>query len=352
MFNFLKKHISVGLDISDYSIEIASLMGPIEKPVLLSVGRTFINPGIFEEGRICDKQGLAELINKLITSPKFGKIKTNEIVFSLPELKSYTHVFKAPENLKQKEISNLIKDEIAQNFPFPLSELYFDYQIFGKELILCAASRQVINDYLEVFKKCNLVPLAIEIESLSLARSLLKNEDASLIVDIGTNNTNFNVFENKRLKLSFSLAVGGYKFTNAVSKRLKISWEEAENLKKGIGLDAKFRNGIIFLVLKREVQEIMEEIKKIEKYYQDKTGKSITEIILAGGSALLPHLSQYLERNLNKKVSVGNPLADINFDYAKIVITPILFATCIGAGLRGLVKKPKEAGINLLSKGR
>ena len=51
MFNFFQKK-AFGLDISDYSIEIISLGGSIERPKLLAMGRTILEPGIVENGKI------------------------------------------------------------------------------------------------------------------------------------------------------------------------------------------------------------------------------------------------------------------------------------------------------------
>jgi len=57
MFILFRKP-ALGIDISDYSIEVISLEGSMENPRLLAMGRTVLEPGIFEDGKILNKEKL------------------------------------------------------------------------------------------------------------------------------------------------------------------------------------------------------------------------------------------------------------------------------------------------------
>jgi len=362
MFILFRKP-ALGIDISDYSIEVISLEGSMENPRLLAMGRTVLEPGIFEDGKILNKEKLTESLKKLVANPKFGKIKHPlcgypKFIFALPESKSYIHIFELPENLKKSEVLELVKSQASQTFPYPLADLYFDFQISDNEILLIAAPQKIVNDYLGVFKDCNLIPAALEIESLSLARALIENSKPVLIADIGARTTNLSVFDNRRLRLSFSLPIAGNGFTQALSEKLNLPQEAAESLKKEIGLDPKYQEGRVFLILQKEIQGIIEEINKIEGYFGQKTGKNIEKIILAGGSAALPRLPEYLAENLEKPVAIGDPWVKINIDILKrkeyfekaLEVNPVLYSTVIGSALRGLSKDPAKEGINLLPK--
>lgn len=357
--NFYRKR-ALGLDISDYSIEIISLGGSIDNPKLLAMGRTVLEPGIVENSKILNKEKLITPLLKLIKNPKFGKIKTNKFIFSIPESKSFIHIFEIPENLEKKKILDFIKSQASQTFPFPLENLYLDFQIRDKEVLLVAAPKNIVQDYLDVFKKCRVSPLALEPESESLGRSLIEDKkETILILDIGARTTIFSIFDEKGLRLSISNEIAGNRFTKKISEKLNISWEKAESLKKKAGLKPGIKGGRVFLILQKEIQTgIIEEIGKIEKYFQEKEQKSIKKIILAGGSAVLPRLSEYLAENLEKLVSIGDPWAKINIDILKkkeyfkeaLEVNPVFYSTVIGSSLRGLAKNPSKAGINLIKK--
>ena len=303
------------------------------------------------------------------------------MIFSLPESKSFIHNFELSEGLKQNEISDFIKSQIAQTFPFPLKELYFDSKIKGNQVFLVAGQREIIDKYLEVFKICKLQPVALENESLSWNRALIKpHSEISLlrgkekgkiilILDIGAKTTNLVLFDDEDPILSFSIEIAGNYFTKVISEKLNIPPQKAEELKKRIGLNPKLKEGKIFFILQKEILEIVEEIRKIDNYFRQKTGKeilrqaqdgeqgrTIEKIILTGGSSFLPLLTDYLSENLEKEVLIGNPFSKIEVGILKekeslkdiFGIDSVFYSTAVGLALRGLGKNPQKAGINLI----
>ena len=356
MFTFFKKSI-FGLDISDYSIEIVSLGGLIKEPKLLAMSRETLGSGIIKNGKVLQKEKLAHSLKNLIENPQFGKIKTKKFIFSLPESKSFVHTFKIPEVLRKETIEKKIELQVIQNFPFSLKDLYFDFKINNKEVFLIATKKHIVEYYLVVVRELQLKPIVLEIESLSLGRSLIKNRgEITLIVDIGANTTNFSIFDKNGLKLSITINTAGNKFSRVLAEKLKISFSKAESIKKEVGLDPNKREGKPLLVLQKEIQKIVSEIKKIDEYFLKKEGKSFERIILAGGSSSLPNLAEYLAENLEMSVIIGNPWDKINIDILKtkehfkkaLKVSPILYATVIGSALRGLAKNPEKADINLI----
>lgn len=355
-----------GIDISDYSIELISLKGSFHNPYLFAMGRRVLKPGIVQDAKILNKGVLKKILLDLIKSPEFGKIKTNKFIFSLPESKTFTLIFKLPKDLTKKKELDFIKSKVDQNLPFKAEDLYLDFRInslakqsHGKEVFLVAAFKDIVNDYLELFKSLGLYPIIMETESESFGRSLIQDSgEAVLIVDIGARTTNFSIFDNKELRFSSTFEVAGNKFTECLINGLKISLNEAERLKKRNGLNPRGKKGRVFLILQKEIQAIVLEIRSIEKYFQKKENKEIKKIILTGGSAMLPLLPKYLEENLGKQIVIGEPWTRINIDvlrkkqYVKkaLNVNPILYAVCIGSALRGLMKNSKQAGINLIKK--
>ncbi|TSC75292.1 MAG: type IV pilus assembly protein PilM [Parcubacteria group bacterium Gr01-1014_30] len=364
MFNFFGRK-PFGLDISDYSIEMISLSGSPESPRLLSMGRVTLAAGIVEDGVVLNKEKLKERLLILVEKPEFGKLKTRQIIFSLPESKSFIHILPTPQVVLGRKERQEVESQIERIFPYPLSDLYFDYKIRQgaafAEILAVAAPKKVVDDYLEVFRSCRLLPIALEIESESLTRSLVNEADKPfLIADIGARTTNFSVFDENGLRLSISLPVAGNRLTHILAEKLKVSWLQAENLKREVGLNPDLEKGKIFLILQKEIQKIISEIKKIDDYFQEKTKKEIKKIVLAGGSANLPRLADYLSENLEKPAIVIDPWININIDilrgkeYLKkaLLVDPVLYSSAIGSALRGLFDQPEAAGLNLLPKSR
>jgi type IV pilus assembly protein PilM len=257
------------------------------------------------------------------------------------------HIFELPKGLEKSEIADFIKSQIGQIFPFSLEEIYFDYQMKENSVLLAAIPKEIVNGYLEIFKILKLSPLVLETESMAWQRLFGEKGKTILICDLGAKTTNLVFFEEGKLKLSFSIEVGGERFTRAISDKLNIPLREAEDIKKRIGLNPEIEGGRIFLILQKEVLEIVEEIRKVENYFRQKTGQEIEKIILIGGSALLPYLKEYLAENLEKEISLGNPFQKIELK-EKLKTESIFYSTVLGLALRGLEKNPQNAGINLL----
>lgn len=359
MFNLFKK-TALGLNISDHSIEMISFSGSLKDPCLLAMGRVVLEPGIVENGKIVNKRSLKAALRDLLARPEIGRVKTAKIIFALPEAKTFVDISKIPQDLKEKEIAEIVNSRVAQTFPYPSEELYYDFLIKDRddtrEIFLAAASKNIVDDYLEVFKDLKLRSLVLETESESLARSLIadKNE-VVLIIDVGARFTNFSIFDRQELRLSISNEIAGDRFTQSLAEELKVSRSEAEKIKRKNGLDPGAKEARVFLILQKDIQMgIIWEFRRIDKYFQKKENKKISRIILTGGSSLLPRLKDYLTDNLEKKVALGDSYAKINADILKqkkYQAESIFYATVVGTALRGLAKDYKKIGINLI-KGR
>jgi type IV pilus assembly protein PilM len=352
MFNFYKKQF-LAFNISDYSIELISLEDSSGLPKFSAAGRVILEEGTILNGKILDKEKLKKSVQELIRNPFFGKITTKKIIFSIPESKMLFSCFDFPSDLKKEEEADFIEREAEQIFPYPKEDICLDFKINDKEVFLFAAPKQLVNDFLEIFKDCNLQSVIFEPESESLFRSLIKEQkEPILIVDIGAKNTDFMVFNKGFLKLNISIEIAGSTFTKSISESLKVSLKEAEQLKEEFGLIPEKHQGKIFLILQKEAGEIVNEIKKIENYFKNKEGESVEKIILTGGSALLPYFSEYLTENLQKSVVLANPLESINADELPnretFKMKSVIYSTAIGAALRGLMKDPEKSGINLI----
>jgi len=357
IFDFFQRK-PFGFNISDHSVELVSLGGPIERPKLFTLGREILEPFVVKEGKILAKEKLVIVLRKLIKNPQFGRMKTKKCIFSFPEQKSFIHIFELDKNFQKKDMEKIIKSEIASNFPFPLIDIYFDYRIINTEVILAACEKNILDGYLEVFQKTGLEVLAVEIELISLARAFLGKikEETLLIGDMGALTTHLGIFTDGNLAVSISLPIGGEMLTQSLSKKLNISLSEAENFKQEIGLNPEKKEGKVFLILQKEIQRIIEEIQRMKDYFKKKTGKKIERVILGGGGAALPHVTEYLSENLEVPVLIGDPWKKINIDVLKkkeyfkqaLQINPLLYGQSIGVALRGLMKNPTTVNVNLI----
>jgi type IV pilus assembly protein PilM len=286
-----------------------------------------------------------------------AKIKARQAVFSIPDFSTFFTNFELPQ-MSREELGQAVEYEARQHVPLPLTEVTLDWQVIeGKVLtkgegkipaekaklriLLVAVPKEVINQYREIARISQLELGALEVEVFGLKRALIDPEERRPIalIDIGAQSTTCNIIDRKTLKISYSFDMSGNELTSVISKGLNVDHQTAEELKKKYGLVDKETGKEVREILLPLIDIILKEVEKIFNNFYQKERKEIEKIIIAGGSALLPGLKEYLTENLRKEVEIANPFS--NLFYPPILEKTLKrmgpsYAIAVGAALRGL----------------
>lgn len=368
---FSLKTQAFGLDISDLSLKMAFLSKKKDSFLLEAIGESKIKPGIVEDGEIKNEEKLAEIIQQAVKNIGKGKLRTKNVIVSLPEKKSFLEIIQMPK-LKEEELKSAILYEAENHIPLPIHEVYLDYQIIPPvyenskniDILLVAVPKKIADSYLATLKLAGFFPLVFESESLAIARALIKDgiaESPVLLIDIGETKSTFIIFSGYSVKFSFSSPISSGTLTEVISKNLGISLVEAEKIKIKQGLAEKLKvklkeenvvfeevSGTIFEILVPPLVDFVQQIKKCLDYYkthtQDNhvlpTERGIAKIFLCGGGANLKGLSSFLSLELKTPVQLGKPWINILKEKNKAppISLPesLKYTTAIGLALRGI----------------
>ncbi len=358
--NFLYKNIAsfepkfFGLDLSDLSLKIFQ----VEKIGRIDRIRSFcslpIARGNIEDGKIINKEKVAQIIREAVRLAGPKKINTRKIVCSLPESNIFLRVINIPK-IEKSEADQAIKWEMEANIPLPIEEVYLDWQFLENDpensknkqnVLTVAVSKKVVDDFMETLELSGLEVYDLEIESIASARSLVssteKRENISLIADIGGKRTSFIMVEGNIPCFTSSIPFSSENINDAISKRMNINEKEAEEVKIAFGIENFDKDNPIFNSIKYLLENLATEIEKTMDFYvgMSKTPKEIKKIILCGGGSNLKGLVAYLSQRIGKEVVLGNPLVNLNLE--KKELDKINKGNCIGyATVIGLaIKKP------------
>jgi len=385
---------SFGLDISDLSLKIIKLKKGRKFFTLSSFGKEEIEPGLIKGGEIKDEKKLAEIIKEAIKKVRGGKLKTNYVVASLPEEKAFLQVIQMPR-LPEEDLKSAVIYEAENYIPTPLEEVYLDYQIVPPiydhldhlDILIAALPKKTVDPYLSALKLAGFVPKVLEIESLAIARALIKGGATTqpiLLIDLGATRTSFIIFSGQSLRFTTSIPVSSTSFTEIISKNLGVTLAEAERLKIKYGLEEKIKinigdektnikkeRGKIFEALIPALIDLVQQIKRYLDYYQTHAshehlppttfqknnsnkhkpqkvvgglppdGKGISKIYLCGGGANLKGLCELLSLELKIPVEMGNPWVNILIKEKKEVPElsfeeSLKYTTALGLALRGI----------------
>lgn len=304
-----------GLDIGTSSIKAVLLD---KNGNLISLDSIISAPsaskGLMSESPI-DQQMLADSIKKMLAS---ANIDTLDVNVSLPQNQVYSKIVEMPE-LSEQELQAALKWEMEQHIPLPLDQVKTDWQILehrekdGKKtmnVLIVAAPLVVLNKYDKILTLAGLIPQAIETEIISVCRALLPFLNASgsdLLIHIGASTTDVAVIRNKIINLVFSIPLGGIAITRAISVDLGVDLAQAENFKKAYGLSQEVLEGKVGKSLSPVLESITEDIKKAILLFKEKNNnEEIKQIILSGGSSLLPGIDIFFTNTFGIQVVIGN----------------------------------------------
>lgn len=341
-----------GLDLSDLSIKAVWLDREKHVDSIVSYGSVPLPIGSVVDGEIIDSQAVESAITNLLAQAGPKKLKTRKVICSLPETKAFLRIITLPE-MSEDEVKEAIKWEIEANIPLTLDQVYFDWQVLDLNLtkekgkisvLVVAVARSVVNQFQEVLSAVGLDVIGLETESIAQARSLLaeKNEEkTTLIVDIGDRRSSFLIAIGSTPCFTSSVPLSSQMITDAISKSLQISFEEAEEIKIKQGLGSLALQGPVLKAALPVLENIAVEIEKSIDFYLGNLGYSqkIDSIVLCGGGSNMQGLLPYFARRLGREVEFGNPWVNVRLGKQLPLINrnrSVQYSTAIGLALRGL----------------
>lgn len=345
-----------GLDISDLSIKIISFKKKsfsIKKEFfeLAAYGKISIPDNYFEKGEIKNIDGIAELIKKLIKNPAKGKIKNPCVISVLPETKTFIKLIET-SGAENETILEIVQREINKDIPLSLDESYLDWQIISRDsktnimkILVSIAPKKIVDSYILLLKKAGLKPLAFEIESVAIARSLinlktLNNSQPFAIIDLGAIRSSIIIFDEGAIHSTSTVSVSGQEITYAIASKLDIPFAKAEKIKLVCGLEGDKEMKTIKSIIQPQMEKIAKRVEEVINFYQNQSNKKIEKILLCGGVANLKGLENFLSAKLKIKTEKGNPWINTAFKRNPITSSESLeYTTAIGLALRGILNK-------------
>ncbi len=323
----------LGVDIGSSSIKIVQLARG-EGFALQTYGIVDIPEPISSQTTDEQINKLAELLSNLMAA---AKVSTKNCTMSLPNAAVFTSVIDMPK-MADQEMESAMQFEAKKYVPLPFSEVTLSWIIISDnadgatcKVLLIAVPKQIRDIYIKLFTIAGLNLEIIEIEALSLIRSLTTEKDKNdVIIDIGAKVTGLNFVRNGTLQLTRNLSIGGDTITERIGQALNLSLPRAEQFKRDFGLhNTDFLPEAVKPVLnliKNEVGQIM-GIYKAHDVVPDR-------LVLVGGGAQLPGIVEYFSHELGIPATVGDPFAQIAYNESiKPILSRFALHFSVAAGL-------------------
>lgn len=315
----------VGLDIGDSSIKVVELkeQGKGRGYELLRLGWEPLSSEAIVDGQIMDAQLVTETIQRL-----FQRCKIKNSTPVATALCGHHVIVKriSLPVMSDAELAESIHWEAEQYIPFDIDDVNLDYQILegsslsgegNMDVLLAAAKRDKINDYVGVVNQAGLNPQAVDIASFAMQNAFEANYDFEpdqvvALVDIGSAVSSISVLHGGSSVYWRDINIGGNKYTDAIQKELNLSADQAEQLKRGEEID-----GIPYErvqpTLSAVTEDIGTEIQKTLDFFKQisATDQALDRLYLTGGTAQVVHMKESLAERLGTQVELFNPFRKI-----------------------------------------
>jgi type IV pilus assembly protein PilM len=340
-----KKKDVIGLDIGSSSIKLVELREGKSGYELQNLAISPLPPEAIVDGALMDSVTIIDAIRDLIST---SKTKAKNVVASVSGHSVIVKKITLPI-MTEAELEESIQWEAERYIPFDINDVNIDFQIFGSgqenpdvmDVVLVAAKKDIINDYVSVIMESGLNPVIIDIDSFALENMLAINyevdkEETVAMANVGASMTNINIIKNNISGFTRDIFKGGNQVTEEIQRQLHVDYEEAERIKVGSKMDVTSQP-IIQNVLKTASESLAIEIGNSLEFFQStSTYEKINKLYLSGGGSKIKDFNIILQQQIGIPVEITNPFKKVeysekNFDLEHLrEIGPVM---AVGVGL-------------------
>jgi len=347
-----KKDI-IGVDIGSSAVKLVQLREAKGVFHLVNLGIAHLNPESIVDNAIMDSGSVVECVRNLVESLK---VKTKNVATSVSGHSVIIRKILLPI-MTEEEMESSIQWEAEQYIPFEISEVNLDFQIIGADaddpsqmnVILVAAKKDFVNDFIAVFKEAGLNPLVMDIDCFALENAFEANyaseeDEIVALVNMGASAMNVNILRGSESVFTRDIQIGGNMFNEEIQKRLGLSNEEAEKVKLG-GEAADVDPGAVEEVVSDAVENLAQEVQRsLDFFSATSSDEKVQKLYITGGVSKSPRVLDALEKRMGIPVEVLDPFRQVvvnekEFDPDYIRSIGPLFPVAVGLAMRRLGDK-------------
>lgn len=262
--------------------------------------------------------------------------------------------------LSKPELIKTLPIEAEPFIPFDIQEVNLGAHILEEvkeegqkkiETVLVAAKREVVQDRVDILTAAGITPVIIDVDAFAIEgmheRSRFKDDQGGILyLNIGQSVTNLSIMENGVTRVVRDIFISGRNFTKAIQTAIGAERAQAEEAKKKYGIllrpeekekaiAEKNHEALgVSQALSSVLQDLVTEMQRsVDFYLSQGPERSITRVVLAGGTASLKNLSQFLMADLKVPVDVINPLEFLQDQGVKRIPEDQLPSLAVATGL-------------------
>lgn len=301
------------------------------------------HPKVLSTPDVDQNDAIRVALGALVNQHDLGKAT---IAISVPGHSAFARFAKLPP-VEKKKVPDIVKFEAAQQIPFPIEEVEWDYQTFGGdpdiEVGIFAIKRERVLERLAICADVSLAPSVLTLSPVAAYNAVAYDHAFTdqtpgiVLLDIGTLASDLIVCEAGRVWMR-TFPLGGHHFTEALVEAFKVPYAKAEKLK--LQADQHEHKKHIFQAMKPVFGDLAQDVQRSLAYYRQLHPEStIQKMFGMGATFRLLGLRKFLSQQLQMDVLRYDKFARLTIDGAResdFQAASINLVTAYGLALQGL----------------
>lgn len=366
---FKKRDRVLGIDISGSSVKLIELSRSDNRFRVEAMAIEPLPEGTIEDRNPSDLDGLATAIKHV---HRISGSRLKKAAVAVPTSSVITRIIPMPAEFGEDEIAANIEIDAAQYIPFPIEEIYLDFQVQGasrasadtQDVMLVASRQENVDLRRDVLQDAGLKASIVDVEAYALENTLQlvtqelysekgkrepdvgkgafgkpKSDQLIALVDIGATITALYVLQGERVIFTREQAFGSDQLTMTIADAYDLPKDKAEQTKRSGQLPDDFQTRILNPYLDLAAEQISQTLQfYFASDHYHSTRNAVDLIVLVGGGALVPGLEKVITERLDVPTLIGNPFVSMTnaarVNRHLLLREAPLFAVACGLALR------------------
>ncbi|CAK0758438.1 Type IV pilus inner membrane component PilM [Gammaproteobacteria bacterium] len=324
MWPFKKRWVPfVGIDISSSVIKLIELSRPDSGYRVESYAAVPLPSNAISERNIVDVEAVGEAIKKAV---KRSGTRTKLASVAVSGSAVITKTISLSANLSEDEMEAQIQVEADQYIPFPLEEVYLDFQRLKPSLknpemvdvLLVASRRENIDLRVNAIEQGGLTARVVDIEAYAMEKAFSLvvdqvpdegNHKTVAMIDVGATMTTLNVLYDQHIIYNREQVFGGRQLTERIQRHYGVSYEEAGEAKRKGGLPDDYGPAVLSPFREEMAQQVS---RSLQFFFSSTQYDKVDIILLSGGTVSIPDAAQIIEARTGAPTVIANPFANMS----------------------------------------
>ena len=264
----------VGVDIGSSSVKAVELQGRNGDFQLVSLGYEPLQPDSVVDGQIMELNSVSNAIGNIFTE---HKIKSTRVAAGVNGHSVIVKNIVLPQ-MSADELRESFAWHAEEHIPFDISDVNLDYHVIESSddavhVLLAACKRDKIANLKQAIQLAGKQPTVVDVDAFALQNCYEVNYEPKqgevvALLNIGASTTNINILNGDRSVFTRDATFGGNQYTSLLQKELGLTFEQAEEIKRGAPLPAGIEDREIAPILETVSDILALEVQKTMDFYR------------------------------------------------------------------------------------